>query len=216
MQAQSTTEKPVNIEVWAKWFKFETFNDPQLIAILEAGARFVRSIKNGEAPHWLSLVGTSGAGKTFLAKRIHRWVRECSELKAECRNGELIYGDDYVSWPDLAKALQANGGREWIHEITRTKFVTLDDIGAVRDTSGFVTGELSVLLGQRVGKWTVITSNLNLEQISERVDNRVASRMIRDGNVVIDVDVLDFSLRRQRPAQRSSWLEKTLPASDRN
>ncbi len=40
-------------------------------------------------------------------------------------------------------------------------------------------GSLDELLNARLGKWTVITSNLNIGQIAERLDVRISSRLMR-------------------------------------
>jgi hypothetical protein len=54
-----------------------------------------------------------------------------------------------------------------------------------------------MLLGMRVGKWTVITSNLLLKALS-KVDDRIASRMFRErGNLVIEIQATkDFGERK--------------------
>jgi hypothetical protein len=41
------------------------------------------------------------------------------------------------------------------------------------------------------GRWRVWTGNMSLEQIAARIDQRIASRMLRDGSVVV-VDVKDY------------------------
>lgn len=44
----------------------------------------------------------------------------------------------------------------------------------------------------------LFTANLSLSDIEQRIDTRVASRMIRNGSTVVDVNVPDFNLR-QKP-----------------
>lgn len=164
--------------------------------MVEAVARFVLDMRENKPPRWLSLVGTSGAGKTYLAKRVWKWYRQSSLFETTVpEKGEPIYPGQSCHWPNLADQLKANTGYETYDELKREKFVVLDDIGQNRDTSGHTTEKLSILLSCRVGKWTMITSNLSLEQIAEKIDPRVASRMLRDGSAVIDVNVPDYSLR---------------------
>ena len=73
--------------------------------------------------------------------------------------------------------------------------LVIDDFGTQYDKSGFVLSKLFELINRRMGKWTVITSNLNLKQIANDVDPRIASRLVRDGNRVVDCSTKDFYLR---------------------
>jgi DNA replication protein DnaC len=185
-----------NLKDWEKWFGFQTLNDSQLEEMLCAASMFVMDIKAGQKPRWLSLLGTSGAGKTHLANRIYRHVVKSQVLKTKVVDDKIFYPAEKCYWPELGGKLQGNEGRDLVWQLSETQFVFLDDIGAKRDGSGFITGELSTLLGRRTGKWTIITANMSLQLIAEKVDPRLASRMIRDGSVVVDVDVVDFALRK--------------------
>lgn len=160
-------------------------------------ARFVRAIKEGDKPYWLSLLGTSGAGKTYLSKRIYGW--HCNQPQFDVGNfesgEEVVLARDWVNWSVFAAELQANSGRGRLAELKEAKFVVIDEIGADRDPNGHVRDCLARLCSARVGKWTVITSNRSLDAISSTIDQRVASRMIRDGSVVVDVDMPDYALR---------------------
>jgi DNA replication protein DnaC len=71
----------------------------------------------------------------------------------------------------------------------------LDDIGAERDTTGFAAEQLNTLLGRRVGKWTILTSNLALDGIAG-IDPRIADRIIRQPNLYLEVETLSYSLRK--------------------
>ena len=186
-----------NMEKWSEFFGFQTFGDPALEKMLMGAAAFIKDLRAGGKPRWLSLTGSSGAGKTFLARKIWDWYsrQDLFHRRSDPESG--IYPGDFYSWPETANSLQKNEGRELVGNMGRDAFLVLDDIGACKDKSGFVTGELSVLLGRRTAKWTVITSNLALADIAQNLDTRIASRMIRDGSVVVDVDVMDYGLRRK-------------------
>ncbi len=198
------TQKPsVNTTEWAKWFEFsidgDTSTAAQLRAMVDAAARFVKAIKSNAEPHWLSFIGTSGAGKTYLARRIWNWYQgESSLFRASIVEGEIAYPGSFNSWPKIAGELLSNESYWKLEELQREKFVVLDEIGADRDPSGHVRDCLARVLSGRVGKWTVITSNKSLGDIQRDIDTRISSRMIRDGNVVVDVDVIDYALRPTR------------------
>lgn len=74
--------------------------------------------------------------------------------------------------------------------------LVVDDIGAERDTTGFAAEKLNTLLGARVGKWTVITSNLYLEQLGG-IDPRISDRIIREpGNQYIELTTTSYAVRK--------------------
>lgn len=70
----------------------------------------------------------------------------------------------------------------------------VDDIGADRDTTGFATEQLNTLLGSRIDKWTILTSNLMLENLAQ-VEPRIADRCIRKPNIFIEVKTISHALR---------------------
>lgn len=169
---------------------FQTHNDPELIGMLNAATEFTAAMKLRTNPHWLSLVGKSGTGKTHLAKGLRAYA-EFSQLR---NHPTLTNGVRFVYWP---KALDAIRGGDYglADTIAQLNFVVLDDIGAERDPSGFAADKLSRILGERANKWTVITSNLSLAEIGERIDVRVVSRLIRGSNVVVESNAMDYALR---------------------
>lgn len=159
-----------------KLSQFQTLNDPQLELMKTETARFITAWKRGYTPRWLSLVGTSGSGKTMLARKIKDIC--CGEFR---------------TWTRITNYLR-EGEYRWFQDLIRKELLIVDDIGAEYQT-GFVAAKLYELLSERVGKWTVLTANLSLENIGNKLDPRIASRMIRDGSIVVDVDVPDFNLR---------------------
>jgi DNA replication protein DnaC len=188
-------EKPRNIEAWASWFRFKTFGERQLENMLTEASRFVKDVCAGGPRRWLTLAGSSGAGKTYLAKRIYRHVREAVFFKTSATDQEIVYPYDWIYWPEAAKLLQQQVEPEAVYHSPRTSFLVLDELGGIRDSTGYVSNRLAVILGQRENKWTIITSNLTVEQIGQRLDTRIASRLIRGRNVVVEVDATDYALR---------------------
>lgn len=164
--------------------------------MLSETARLLLDIRDKKPARWLTLAGKSGTGKTMLAKRLCFAVSVSKFFQTSVCRDEFSYPTDFIYWPRMATALQQGEHPENLYQAQRTKFLVLDDIGANRDSTGYVTGQLGNLLGERVGQWTVITSNLLMEQIAERLDTRVASRLIRDENTVVEIECLDYAIRR--------------------
>lgn len=203
-QARSTPAKPVNTETWAKWADFELRGNSreksQLEFMVDAVARFCRDLKEGKPPRWLSLLGSSGAGKTHLAKRVWHWAKGRQEFQPKMVKGhggldEVQYPGQWCWWPEMAELLHGNQGYDRMHELGREGFVVFDEIGMDRDVRGHVRDCLTRTLCARVGKWTVITGNMSLEQVGEMIDARLASRMVRDGSTVVQVDVTDYAMK---------------------
>lgn len=206
-----TVLPPVDVVKWAAWFKFDlrrgSKDENTMRGLVTACARFCIAMKNGAPPYWLSLLGTSGAGKTFLAKRIMRWHRAVGHFRDSVDDKgpkgfkEVVYAREWCWWPQLAGLLKGNDGYGQLRDVESSGFAVFDEIGAELDKSGHVTNCLANALCARVGKWTLITSNKPLGQIGREIDTRVASRMVRDGSEVVDVDVEDFALWQKRGKQ---------------
>jgi chromosomal replication initiation ATPase DnaA len=166
----------------------------QLIAMMQAAWHFLEDFRDGKQPRWLSLLGSSGSGKTHLAKTVWKIYRHDRNLfRASVENGEIVYPGEWCDWPRLAGDLQSNSGYSELEELASAKLIIVDEIGADRDKHGHVRDCLARLLSTRVGKWTLITSNMSLTAIRDKMDSRIASRMLRDGSVVVDVEVPDFN-----------------------
>lgn len=189
MQERSTPEKLLNTKEWAERFQFQTLNDPQLEAMVKEAAKFCMEMAVNAKPRWLSLVGTSGTGKTHLADRVMgqapHWLHE---------HRSLLSGICRWEWSRLLSKLR--DGEYWrIQDIDDANFAMLDDIGTEASTP-FSVEKLFDVLSRRCNKWTVITANLSMSQIADTMDTRIASRMIRDGSVVVETNAIDFNLRR--------------------
>jgi hypothetical protein len=185
-----------------------------LNTVLKEAQRFCSDMLAGRTPRWLTLVGASGCGKTYIARRICDFVR---------KHGEGVYNAQrHGDHPETLWAYVTEGGlfSKWLkildagregdfgpaHRAGRAWFKCVDDLGAeglerggtAYDFSRNLMGKLS---DQRIGKWTVFTSNYNRKQIAETFDTRISSRMMRDGNVIVDLShVRDFNIRREATA----------------
>lgn len=190
---------PRNTRVWEKFNDFQTLNDPKLEKMKDAAASMADDIFANRSPRWLSLLGTSGAGKSMLAKTILRLFRTH-------RHGHIDQGrtsprqivrwrGGYMNW---GKALNQmlDGDYKFLDDLRSYDFFVLDDIiSEYEKLRQLSAAKLYDIFESRLGKWTIITANASLEQIGHMLDPRIASRMLRGNSVVVDIDVPDYNLR---------------------
>lgn len=168
---------------------FQTFNDPELQKLLVEGLAFSLEMLESK-PRWLSMVGKSGTGKTFLAEKLYREARNNPYFIS---HRTLLNGVTKTFWPTLLSDLR-DGRYHRIRDLAEANFVFIDEIAVEHDPSGFGKDKLCELLSLRVEKWTLLTSNLTLEKLAE-IDTRISARMIRGGSIVVEVNALDYFLR---------------------
>lgn len=203
-----TKENPRNTRAWAKFSDFQTFDDPQLERMKAEAASFVDDIARDREPRWLSLLGTSGAGKTMLAKLISKLFRKSFHGRtnwpatertrtATCPYGRIIqYRGGFINWGDAINNRMLQGEYDFLADMRDYSFFAIDDIASEYERHRELSAsKLYNVLEARLGKWTVITANLSLEQIGTVLDTRIASRMLRNESTVVDVNVPDFNLR---------------------
>jgi DNA replication protein DnaC len=184
----------------ANRFEFSLDGPPavrsQLEKMVNATGQFIADMKAGSRPRFLSFLGTSGAGKTMLAKRVWRWWSKSGMFYTEPMRGAILARPS--QWCDWRKFIEEclSGDFSRTADLCKDWFVVLDDIGAKRDKSGAWVDKLDTILASRSERlWTIVTANLSLQEISEQLDARIASRLLRGGSVVVDVDVPDYNVR---------------------
>jgi DNA replication protein DnaC len=172
------------------WLGLRTFDDPKLEVLRGEVVRYHGALLKGRPPHWLTLLGASGTGKTLCARALWAEIRRyCPWNSDRCE-----YCPGFVYWPDLVDRMRGGEFYGFYHDMKRWPYLVLDDIGSERDPSGFAVDKLTTLLGCRGGRWTVLTGNLSMAQI-EAMDVRIASRLHRDGSRVLEVTAMDYAFR---------------------
>lgn len=185
----ATKALPISIETLENKWQFKTFGEDDLCRMLTAANQMCNDIASCQRPYWLSFVGKSGSGKTYLAKQIKRAAQSLLP-----HHPELIYPVEFVSWAKLLDRLR-DGEYYRIRDIEDANFIVLDDIGTEGDKTGFALEKLYRCIVAREEKWMVLTSNLDLEEIADQLDTRISSRLIRDRNVTVHIQTQDYALR---------------------
>lgn len=182
--------------------RFETGKVQVLVKMRKLADDFMRAMMYATtgadvAPYWLTFTGGCGNGKTMLAREIYR-----------CQQAALRTGPWRTERPGFLSCVQDGCWCSWSayaaeigtfdfsrrERILSAWFAVLDDIGSdSRDAR--VKAELFRILDGRLGKWTVITCNLKPDAICEQLDERIASRLIRDGNVLLQNTAPDWAMK---------------------
>lgn len=84
----------------------------------------------------------------------------------------------------------------YVEQLAHEFLVAIDDIGAARDQTTFIAEALYRLTNARLGRWTIFTTNFDLPELGRVIDERVASRIIRDGNHFVMIKAGDYAMRR--------------------
>ena len=162
--------KPVRYDMGG----FDESVHPEVQAMHREVQWFINDVVNKVRPRrWLSLLGASGVGKTHLAEAARDALTE------------------------VRPTLLRSGDWAFIEYLVKEVYVLiLDDIGA-ENSSPAILSALNRVVDGRLGKWTMLTSNLLPKHIGEQLDARIASRLYRGNNVVCQVkDAPDYCFER--------------------
>jgi hypothetical protein len=181
----------------------------------DACAKFVADMERGAEPYSLTLLGENGCGKTMLMRQV---LEQAKRINPGNPLNNPIWPPDWEQFAPgkvnvytgtrpycimLEEGTLARRMREGEYDLPSSLrgdfFVALDEIGVARDPTNFVADAVSSLCEHRMHRWGMFASNLRLREIAERIDARVTSRLIRDGNKVVTIKVHDYALRRPKP-----------------
>lgn len=182
--------------------------EPTLGEAKVACARLVADMERGAIPYWLTLQGVNGCGKTMLMRQV---FKEAKRINPGNPANNAIWPPD---WEGLAQGVNVytnarpyclifdesglasrmrNGDFGLPASLRSDYFVALDEIGVARDPTNFVADAVAQLCENRIGRWSMFATNLTLAEIAERMDARISSRLIREGNRFMAIKARDYA-----------------------
>ena len=138
---------------------------------------------SGLAWQSLFLTGSRGVGKTHLIAALIR-QQISDQLDNTCPDGELNSAMQFASIPEVLLEIRRSfdvkevSESDLINHYTNIGWLYLDDLG-VEKPSEWVLQTLYLIIDRRYRnlKQTIISSNYNLQEISDRLDDRISSRI---------------------------------------
>ena len=162
-----------------------------LKGVLPAAIEFREAVlSRSPNKRWLTLLGPSGVGKTHLLKQLFKDLSRQMRIKTSTgwRGAECAHIIPAVDLQDYRAP----------RDFARYDLIYVEDIGAGADdragSGAVLRSRVAELLQLRSGRWTMLDANLTVEQVSERLDGRIASRLKRDGSWLVEIplEVPDF------------------------
>lgn len=158
--------------------------------------KFTSDLFYNKPAYWLTFSGLSGTGKTYLATLVWQWYLRCGQYELNDAGDILSVRDGYYAhWPTLRRKL---ANRDWgmLDSLVDKHLLIMDEIRESGEKTDVFREALSDLISCRMGRWTILTCNLSLDQIGKQIDTRISSRIVRDSNVLINFNCQDFSMRK--------------------
>lgn len=139
------------------------------------------------------ITGTVGSGKTTLACKLL-----LDHAKEQYLNNQTVLGAvAFWSVPTLLQDIRtcyATDDRQQesslLSALINTPYIVLDDLGAEKTTE-WVLQTLYLIISSRYdsGKTTIITSNLSLDELAEKLGDRIASRIAGMSEIITLEDI---------------------------
>lgn len=178
-----------------KWLGLKTDHHPQLRDLeFEVYGFCAAYAKKPSQGYRLIIYGNNGAGKSHTGRAIHRWA---SRLAIDLpwvmgEAGPRLSEAAMVNWPRFVDRLKSDNW-DLADEYVGKDMLIIDDLGAEHDPSKVGIEKLYWILEKRERRWTVITTNLLIEEWESKFEKRIASRLARNSRTVSVENVPDYS-----------------------
>lgn len=161
--------------------------------ILDDARRFINEFNlDGDEPYpGITMMGPVGCGKSHIAVAILR------EVIAKGYSGL------YYNSPDLLLDIRATYSKDSattedtiLEEVSQVDLLVLDDVGA-ENVSGFVLDRFYLIINKRYEecKPLIVTTNLSLSELKNRLESRIVSRLIEMAPPFVKFPEYDYRRR---------------------
>ena len=183
MQAANEQDEGREYELERYELGFRTDNlAPSVKEAHDAVQLWLNDILHGETARarWVTLHGVPGCGKTHLCKKA------IAILKNKGKKAQRW------SWIKLRDDIFSQTCPGLIQQIKEMPYLAIDDIFSDDRAKESSVSLLYELMEYRLGKWTLLTTNLAPEKMP---DARITSRLVRGHNVIVNLqEADDYSL----------------------
>lgn len=171
---------------------FETFKEDLQPLAYKTAREYADTYREGKTTKGLYLFGHAGSGKTHLASAIGNQLM-------------LQEGVRFASAPEILLNIKKTFNNQnpqsdstLLDRLSRTRLLIIDDLGSEKPTE-WVQETLFVLIDRRYTHYrpTIITSNLSLDELKDRLGYRIASR-IAEMSEVVELRASDYRIRKQK------------------
>lgn len=149
-----------------------------------------------DLPSHIFFTGPTGCGKTHIAISIYRELARRNRIGSE--NVKFVTGPEFLlrirrTFNPGYTGNETEGGI--IDEYSEAELLILDDLGSEK-TSEFAVQSLYLLIDRRIRnvKPMIVTTNLSLDQIEEKLDARIASRL--QTMKIVEINLPDYRKKR--------------------
>jgi hypothetical protein len=203
MAATLNKPAPTRVSPTSNWRPTLEEWEPSLTRAASAAAKFVADIEAGADPYWLTLSGEPGCGKTLISTATFRQAaKSCEAATANHPQQTGVYserrrrpGTRWIDETRFAQLFLDDKQYDLPEHLAIEWLVCYDDLGSKRDAKDLIGDALYRLTNQRLGKWTLWSTNFSMEEIAKRIDPRVSSRLIRDNNRLVTITAGDYAKR---------------------
>ena len=91
----------------------------------------------------------------------------------------------FLQWPELAVEFAAKNFSA-VQDANSSDLLVLDDIGADNDPWSVARDMLCQILSRRERKFTVVTTNIQMQDWAEKFDVRINDRLMRN-SIIVDL-----------------------------
>lgn len=177
-------------------WEFNTFNDPALVKLLERVEGWCKLPNSKKSIFTVS--GPTERGKTHLAKKVKELFSRFDSTFP--RRRQNYPETNFVTWGKFTK--ETMDVSNYFDTVEHSGIVVIDDflsefydsetnsVLAKHKWNGWHTIVITKafdILTARVGKPTFITTNISSEDIETLIDNRIHSRLFREGGVFLTI-----------------------------